>query len=104
MASQMRVRAKTKGDETEVKALMNHPMETGQRKDKKTGELLPAHFIKEVTCEYNGKVVMSALWSGGISKDPYLAFKFKGGAVGEKLKLSWVDNKGETDSLDVEIS
>jgi sulfur-oxidizing protein SoxZ len=104
MASKMRVRAKVSGDETEVKALINHPMETGQRKDKKTGELVPANFIQEVSCEYNGKVVMSALWSGGISKDPYLAFKFKGGAAGEKIKLSWTDNTGESDTLEVDIS
>jgi len=104
MAKKMRVRAKIKGDETEVKALINHPMETGQRKDKKTGELIPAHFIQEITCEHNGAVVMTALWSGGVSKDPYLAFRFKGGAAGEKLTLSWKDNKGESDTLEVELS
>lgn len=104
MANKMRVRAKIKGDETEVKALISHPMETGQRKDKKTGELIPAHFIEEITCEHNDAVVMTALWSGGVSKDPYLAFKFKGAAAGDKLKLSWKDNKGESDTLEVDIS
>jgi sulfur-oxidizing protein SoxZ len=103
MSSKMRIRAKVKGGETEVKALINHPMETGQRKDAKTGNLIPAHFIQEVLCEHNGEVVMSALWSGGISKDPYLAFQFKGGAVGDSLTLSWTDNKGESDSLTVQI-
>jgi sulfur-oxidizing protein SoxZ len=104
MASKMRVRAKLKGDETEVKALINHPMETGQRKDKKTGELIPAHFIEEVVCEHNGSMVMNALWSGGISKNPYLAFRFKGGAAGDKVKLSWRDNQGDSDELEVEIN
>jgi sulfur-oxidizing protein SoxZ len=104
MANKMRVRAKMKGDETEVKALISHPMETGQRKDKKTGELIPAHFIEEITCEHNGTVVMTALWSGGVSKDPYLSFRFKGAAAGDKVKLSWKDNKGESDSLEVAIS
>jgi len=103
MSSGMRVQAKAKDGVTEVKALMNHPMETGQRKDAKTGELVPAHFIQEVFCEYDGKVVMESQWSGGISKNPYLAFKFKGGEVGKMLKLSWKDNKGESDTLDVEI-
>lgn len=104
MASKMRVRASLKdGDVTEVKALINHPMETGQRKDQKTGELIPAHFINEVTCVHNGETVMAALWSGGISKDPYLAFQFKGAASGDKLTLSWKDNKGESDSVEVEI-
>jgi sulfur-oxidizing protein SoxZ len=103
MASGMRIQAKTNNGVTEVKALMNHPMETGQRKDAKTGELVPAHFIEEVVCEHNGKNVLTALWSGGVSKNPYLAFQFKGGAAGEKLKLSWKDNKGESESQEVDI-
>jgi len=88
---------------TEVKALMKHPMESGLRKEKETGKLVPAHFIEEVTCEYNGKVVLSAIWSGGISANPYLSFKFKGGKAGEKVKLAWKDNKGESDTAEVEI-
>jgi sulfur-oxidizing protein SoxZ len=104
MANKMRVRAKLKdGGVTEVKALINHPMETGQRKDRKTGELIPAHFIEEVTCTHKGETVMTALWSGGISKDPYVAFQFKGAASGDKLTLAWKDNKGESDSLEVDI-
>jgi len=103
MASGMRVQAKVKDGVTEVKALINHPMESGQRKDAKTGELIPAHFIQEVTCEYGGKVIMESVWSGGISKNPYLSFKFKGGEAGQMVKLSWKDSKGETDSLEVEI-
>ena len=104
MANKMRVRAKLKdGGVTEVKALISHPMETGQRKDRKTGELIPAHFIEEVTCTHKGETVMTALWSGGISKDPYLAFQFKGAASGDKLTLAWKDNKGEADSLEVDI-
>lgn len=103
MANNMRVRASLKDGVTEVKALINHPMETGQRKDKKTGELVPAHFIEEVVCVHNGENVMTAIWSGGISKDPYLAFQFNGAAAGDKLTLSWKDNKGESDTLEVEI-
>jgi len=99
----MRVQAKVTDGETEVKALMNHPMETGTRKDSKTGELVPAHFIQEVVCEYQGKVVLTADWSGGISKNPYLAFKFKGGAADESVKVSWTDNKGETEAQEVKI-
>jgi sulfur-oxidizing protein SoxZ len=103
MSQGMRIRAKVKDGITEVKALINHPMETGQRKDRKTGELVPAHFIEELTCEYNGKTVMRAKWSGGVSKDPYLALMFKGGAVGETITVSWRDNKGESDKQDVTI-
>jgi sulfur-oxidizing protein SoxZ len=103
MANTIKARAKIKGDVTEVKALISHPMETGLRKDKKTGEVIPAHFIQEVVCKWKDKTVMTALWSGGVSKNPYIAFKFKGAAKGDTLELSWTDNKGESDSSTAEI-
>lgn len=103
MASNSKMRVKLKGDEAEVKLLINHPMESGQRKDKKTGEPIPAHFIEELMCEHNGSIVMHALWSGGISKNPYLAFRFKGAAIGDKVKLTWRDNQGGTDELEMAI-
>ena len=103
MAS-IKIRAKAEGGVTTVKALISHPMETGQSKDKKTGGLIPAHFIQEVVCEHNGNTVMTALWGPAISKNPYLSFKFKGANAGDTLKLSWVDNKGESDSTETQIS
>ena len=99
----IRIRAQLKGDVTEVKALMSHSMETGLRKDKKTGEKIPAHFIKEVICEHNGKQVMLANWSVAVSKNPYLSFKFKGASKGDSVKISWNDNKGESDSAEAKI-
>ncbi len=103
MAS-IKIRAKVDGDVTTVKALISHPMDTGLVKDKKTGKPIPAHFIQEVTCEHNGKNVLTALWGAAISKNPYLSFKFKGAKAGDTLKLSWVDNKGESDSTETKIS
>ena len=103
MANSIKVRAKLKGDVTEVKALMSHPMETGLRKDKKTGELIPAHFIQEVVCNWQDKEVMDALWSGGVSKNPYIAFKFTGAAKGDTIQLAWTDNKGDSDTAEAEI-
>lgn len=103
MANSIKVRAKLKGDVTEVKALMSHPMETGLRKDKKTGEVIPAHFIQEVVCKYNDKEVMNAQWSGGVSKNPYIAFKFKGAEKGQSIELAWTDNQGGSDSATAEI-
>ena len=103
MAKSIRVRAKAKGDTTTVKALITHPMETGLRKDKKTGEKIPAHFIKEVICEHNGKQVLVANWSVAVSKNPYLSFKFKGAGKGDNVKISWNDNKGESDSAEASI-
>lgn len=103
MAKSIKLRAKAKGDEVEVKALISHTMETGLRKDKKTGKVIPAHFIQEVVAEYDGKKVLTAHWGGGVSKNPYLAFKFKGGKKGDTVKLSWTDNKGDSDSAEGKI-
>ncbi len=100
--SSIKLRTKVKGDLVEVKSLIKHPMETGLRKDKKTKEKIPAHFIQEVIVEANGKQVLSADWNTSISKNPYLSFSYKGKA-GDKVKLTWTDNKGETDSAEVEV-
>ncbi|MDH3451610.1 MAG: thiosulfate oxidation carrier complex protein SoxZ [Gammaproteobacteria bacterium] len=102
MASSIKIRASAKGGATTVKTLMNHPMETGQRKDNK-GAKIPEHFIQEVTAEHNGKTVMAAQWGTGISKNPYLSFKFAGGNKGDKIKISWVDNQGQSDSQEATI-
>ena len=96
----IRIRAKMKGNVTEVKALMSHSMETGLRKDKKTGKKIPAHFIKEVVCEHNGKQVLTADWSVAVSKNPYLSFKFKGANKGDGIKISWTDNMGKSDTAE----
>ncbi len=95
MAS-IKMRANIEGGVTTIKALISHPMETGARKDKKTGETIPAHFIQEVVCEHKGAKVITANWGPAISKNPYLSFRFKGAAAGDTVKLSWVDNKGNS--------
>jgi len=99
----IRIRAKMKGDVAEVKALMSHPMETGLRKDKKTGKKIPGHFINEVICECKGKNVLVASWGVAVSKNPYLSFKFKGAAAGDTVKVSWTDNQGGSASADAII-
>lgn len=101
MAS-IKIRAKVKDGVTTVKTLIKHAMETGLRKDKK-GDKIPPHHITEVTAEHNGKVVMTANWGPAISKNPYMSFKFRGAASGDKIKISWVDNLGEGDSLEAAI-
>lgn len=102
MAS-IKMRANAKDGVTTVKALISHPMETGSRKDSKTGKPIPAHFIQEVVCEYGGAAVMTAHWGPAVSKNPYLSFRFAGGKAGDTIKLSWSDNKGESDSSETTI-
>ena len=103
MAKSIKVRAKVKNGVTVVKTLISHAMETGMRKNKKTGKKFPAHFIQEVTCSHNGNTVLTADWGTAISKNPYLSFKFSGANAGDTLKMSWVDNKGESDSVEAKI-
>jgi sulfur-oxidizing protein SoxZ len=100
--STIRIRAKAAGDGATIKALVKHPMETGTRK-KKNGDLIPAHHITELTATVNGKPVMTANWGPAISKNPYLSFKVAGAKSGDVVKLTWVDNKGGTDSLEAPI-
>jgi sulfur-oxidizing protein SoxZ len=102
MASSIRVRAILNGDTTDVQTLIQHPMDTGLVKDAK-GELIPAHYIQQLSFEHNGKTVFHADWGTAVSKDPYVKFAFKGAAKGDEIKVSWVDNKGATDSLTAKI-
>ncbi len=103
MGKPMKIRASVKEGMTEVKILMQHDMETGLRKDA-DGTLIPAWFITEVKAEYEGRTVLDAQFGQSISKNPYLMFMFKGGSAGEKVKISWIDNKGDTRSDEVTIS
>lgn len=103
MAEPMKIRATMAGDSADIKVLMNHPMETGQRKDAKTGQLIPAHHITEVTATLNGKTVLEADWSGAISKNPYLGFRVKGAKAGDKITVNWKDNLGETNTADATV-
>jgi sulfur-oxidizing protein SoxZ len=103
MAEPIKIRASLQGDVADVKALMNHVMETGQRKDAKTGQLIPAHFIQTVNATLNGKVVLEAQWGAAISRNPFLGFKVKGAKAGDKVTISWVDNKGEKSSAEATV-
>ncbi len=92
----MKIRASMSGDVAEIKCLMNHVMETGLRKDAKTGGVVPAHHITNVTASLNGKPVLTAQWGASISKNPFLQFSVRGAKAGDKIAVTWKDNKGET--------
>ena len=95
MPEPMKIRAAVQGDNVEVKVLMSHEMETGLRKDA-AGALVPAHYITAVTATCNERTVLSAQWGTAVSKNPFLSFRFKGGAAGDKVRITWVDNEGAT--------
>lgn len=95
MADPMRIRARANPEGADVRVLMAHEMETGQRKNS-AGELVPAWYINEVVASVNGKPVLKAHWGPAISKNPYLAFKVPGAKAGDKITIKWTDNKGES--------
>lgn len=103
MADPMKIRAAMNGDKVEVRVLMSHEMETGQRKDSQ-GKTIPAWFIQNVKVTHGDKVVLAAQWGPAISKNPFLSFKFKGGAKGDKVKITWTDNHNDTRTDEVVIA
>jgi sulfur-oxidizing protein SoxZ len=94
MADPMKIRATVQGDVADVRVLMAHPMETGQRRS--GGNVVPLHFIQTITAQLNGKPVFSADISQAISRNPVFAFKVKGAKAGDTISVTWKDNKGES--------
>ncbi len=103
MADPMRIRAKASGNIANVRVLMSHEMESGQRKDA-AGKLVPAWHITEVTANLNGEQVLAAEWGPAVSKNPFLQFVIKGAKAGDKVAVSWKDNKGESRTDEVTVS
>jgi sulfur-oxidizing protein SoxZ len=95
----MKMRATAQNGITEIRVLMAHPMETGQRKDG-SGNLVPMHFIQNVLVKVNGRTVVDAQISQGVSRNPVFSFRVKGGNKGDKIEVSWLDNKGETNAIE----
>jgi sulfur-oxidizing protein SoxZ len=98
-----KIRTKTQGGVTDVLVLVSHPMETGQRTDPKTKEKIPPHFIQKMTFMLNGKEIASASLGTAVSKDPLIGIKVKGTKAGDKIKVSWSDNMGESGSEEAAI-
>ncbi|PPE67224.1 thiosulfate oxidation carrier complex protein SoxZ [Caldimonas caldifontis] len=99
----MRIRAQAAGDKATVRVLMSHEMETGQRKDA-SGKVIPAWFIQDVTAKHNDKVVMTAQWGPAVSKNPFMQFVVKGAKAGDKISITWVDNRGDTRTDEATVS
>ena len=103
MADPMRIRAQASGDKAVVRVLMSHEMESGQRRDA-AGKLVPAWHITDVTATHNGKTVMTAEWGPAVSKNPFLQFAIKGAKAGDKVAVTWKDNKGDTRTDEATVS
>src|SRR5574343_130507 len=94
MADPIKIRAQIQGDVTDIRVLMQHPMETGQRKDDK-GQTFPAHFIQTFTVSLNGKTIVDGQLNTSVSKNPLFTFRARGIKSGDKLTVAWIDNTGD---------
>lgn len=103
MAFVTKMKIKKAGDGHDVLCLVKHPMETGLRKDSKTGELIPAHFIEIMTFQLNGKTVAEAILGQGVSKDPLIGVNIKGAKSGDQVTVVWNDNKGESGGAEATV-
>jgi len=103
MADPMKIRAQAAGNNATVRVLMAHEMETGLRKDA-AGKAIPAWHIQTVSAQHNGKPVMKAQWGPAVSKNPFLQFTVKGAKAGDKISITWVDNKGDTRTDEAVVS
>jgi len=99
----MKMRATLGQGFTDIRVLMTHPMETGQRKDSE-GKIVPTHFIQNLTVKVNGKPVIEAQTSQAVSRNPVFSFRLKGGAKGDKIEVSWLDNHGESNSTETAVA
>ncbi len=96
MTGTIKIRVKQPDEFTLIRTLISHPMETGFRKDKETGNLIPAHFIQELLISLNDKTVASGMLGSAISKDPYFSVRIKKAKQGDTVTIQWVDNRGES--------
>lgn len=83
----------SKGQVIKIQMVITHPMETGLRKDPKTGQVIPAHYITKVAFLFNGKKLSTLHTGPGVSANPYFAINMKATESGT-LTIKYEDNKG----------
>ena len=103
MASSIRIKSGLRKGLTTVRAIIRHPMHTGYEFDKEAGKLIPAHYIENVTVHHGDNMILQFDWGRAISANPYLSFMFSGAKTGDKLRINWTDNLGESDTIETDI-
>ncbi len=93
MTKATKIRAKATNGVIDFRMLMRHEMESGFRKDEKTGDTIPAWFIKEFRVFLNAEQVLVGYIGPTVSKNPYIKCTFPGKA-GDSVKVTWIDTKG----------
>ncbi len=98
-----KIKIKKKSDGHDVLVLAKHPMETGNRKDKKTGKLVPAHYITTMNFAVNGNNIVEASLSVGVSANPLIGTSLKDLKAGDTVSVSWVDNQDGGESAEATV-
>lgn len=104
MADPIKIRATFQGDFTDIRVLMQHPMENGLRKDPASGSTIPAHFIQTFVVSANGKPLVDGHLNTSISRNPLFAFRARGLKAGDKVTVHWTDTRGEQRSDETTVS
>lgn len=99
----MHIRAVMQDGIADIKVLIQHPMDTGLLKDAKTGQFIPAHYIRQLVASIQGKTVLEAEWGIGISRNPYLNFRVANVRPGDTVDIRWTDNLGNSDTAQTVI-
>ena len=100
MTTTIKVRSIRLTDHTEIKILLTHPMENGRNRDPLNGQLIPAHFIRQLELALNGKIILKMNLGGSVSKNPFFTFRLKNSQAGDRLTVSWIDNIDNSDRVD----
>jgi sulfur-oxidizing protein SoxZ len=103
VADPIRIRSQNQGEFTEIRVLMQHPMENGQRKDDK-GQPVPAHFIQTFAVLLNGKPMIEGQLNTSTARNPLFAFRARGVKTGDRIAVSWVDSRGDQRQDEITVS
>jgi sulfur-oxidizing protein SoxZ len=102
--STIKLRTKRQDNKTLVRLMIDHPMETGRRRDEVTGKTIPAHYITELKLEHNGKLRVRGMLSTAISRNPYFSFRLDDVKPNDIIRVTWIDNQGGTDSQEIRVT
>lgn len=103
MAS-IKIRYQTSAETTEIRVLIQHPMENGRNRDASTGELIPAHYIQQVELRLNNQPLLSIDMGGSMAKNPYFSLQVKPLMAGDRLTVRWLDNRQQSDQTELLVS
>jgi len=98
----MRLSAISIDGTVKLRALLDHPMESGKRLDK-LGKTIDASYLQQLIVKQGDNILVSSQIGSNLSKNPYFSFEFEGVDIGQELTLEWTDEKGEPGSATVTV-